>query len=316
MTDNEQKPVLIVCGLTASGKSALAVDVAVEFDGLVINADSMQVYRELRILTARPSQAEEARAPHRLYGITSVRDTFSAGRWRKLAIAEIEAAHIEGRLPVVCGGTGFYLKALMEGLSPIPNISEDVRRKVRQELAKFDGENAYATLVRVDPKTAARLEAGDSQRIVRALEVYEATGRPLSDWQTEDRAAPDPAWCFTVVVFVPPRSTINGLIDDRFRRMVDAGALDEVAALDGLDSDLPALKAVGVPDLRRYLRGEIELEKAVGLAQTATRQFAKRQSTWFKNQIIADLVITTQYSESFKNKIFSFIRENVLTQSC
>jgi len=315
MTDNAQKAVLVVCGPTASGKSELALDAAIEFDGVVINADSMQVYRELRVLTARPSPEAEARAPHRLYGIASARDVFSAGRWRELAIAEIDAAHVEGRLPIVCGGTGFYLKALMEGLPQIPDIPEEVRRRIRGETVKHGVEAAHAALARIDPKTAAQLEVKDTQRISRALEVFETTGRSFADWQLEARSAPDPAWRFTVVLLAPERERINAAIEDRFRQMLDAGALGEVVLLDGLDGDLPALKAVGVPDLRRHLEGEVELRVAVGLAQTATRQFAKRQTTWFKNQIIADLSINEQYSESLKEEIFSFIRGNVLTQS-
>ena len=315
MADNAQKPVLIVCGPTASGKSALALDVAEGFGGVVINADSMQVYRELRVLTARPSPDDEARAAHRLYGIASVRDVFSAGRWRALAVREIDAAHATGQLPIVCGGTGFYLKALMEGLSPMPEIPDAIRRRVRDEVETLGTLAAHAALARVDPKTAFQLDPGDSQRIARALEVYEATGRALADWQAEARSAPNPAWSFWIVLLAPTREATNEAIDDRFHRMVEAGALDEVRLLDGLDGDLPALKAVGVPDLRRHLTGEIELEMAVERAQTATRQFAKRQTTWFKNQIIADITMYEQYSERFRAAIFSFIREKMLTRS-
>lgn len=315
MTDNVEKVVLIVCGPTASGKSALALDVATEFDGVVINADSMQVYRELRILTARPSPDKEALVPHRLYGFVSVHDIFSAGRWRDFAIAEIQAAHVAGRIPVICGGTGLYLKSLMEGLSRIPSIPEDVRRRVREKTVVLGAKSAHAVLARIDLKTAARIDPGDTQRISRALEVFEATGRPLADWQADTLSGPDPAWHFTVVLLTPQREILNAAINTRLRNMVDAGALEEVASLDGFDNGLPALKALGVPDLRRHLRGEIELEAAISFAQTATRQFAKRQVTWFKNKIIADYTITAQYSKSFKQEIFSFIRDNVLTQS-
>ncbi len=315
MADNAQKPVLIVCGPTASGKSALALDAAEAFGGVVINADSMQVYRELRVLTARPSEDDEARVAHRLYGIASVRDVFSAGRWRALAVREIDTAHAAGQLPIVCGGTGFYLKALMEGLSPMPEIPETVRRRVRDEAGALGAPAVHAALARVDPETAAQIKPGDSQRVTRALEIHEATGRPLAEWQAEARIAPDPTWSFGIVLLSPKREVTNAAVDERFRAMIEAGALDEIASLDGLDGELPALKAVGVPHLRRHLRGEIDLETAVARAQTATRQFAKRQTTWFKNQIIADITIKKQYSESLCHKIFSFIREKMLTQS-
>lgn len=313
MSDNAQLPVLIVCGPTASGKSALALDIAAAFDGTVINADSMQVYREMRILTARPSMAETAQAPHRLYGIAPVGDVFSAGRWRALAVEEIDEAHREGRLPVVCGGTGFYLKALMEGLSEIPTIPGDVRARVRARLAEHGAAACHRELQRIDPETASQLAPGDSQRIARALEVFDATGRPLAQWQAEARAGPSRDWRFSIILLAPVREDLNRAIDERFRQMVDAGAMEEVRALEGLDGDLPALKAVGVPDLRRLLAGELSENAAIERAQRTTRQFAKRQTTWFKNQIIANKTVYAQYSERFKDEIFSFIRENVLT---
>lgn len=315
MSDNAQKPVLIICGPTASGKSALALSVAQAFGGVIINADSMQVYRELRVLTARPDGHDEALVPHRLYGIASVADVFSAGRWRDLAIAEIEATHQAGALPIVCGGTGFYLKALTEGLSDIPAIPAEIRARVRSEQQEVGAEAGYRLLASKDPKTAATLDAGDTQRVTRAMEVFEATGRPLADWQSDARQSPDSAWRFTTILFAPPRPDLNTAINLRFRKMIDAGALDEVGKLDGLAGSLPALKAVGVPDLRRLLSGEISEEVAIERAQTATRQFAKRQTTWFKNQIIANLTLNTQYSESLDREIFSFIRKNVLTLS-
>lgn len=315
MSDNAQKPVLIVCGPTASGKSALAVDIAIEFGGIVINADSMQVYRELRILTARPDDADMRRVPHRLYGIASVTDVFSAGRWQPLAIKEIQASHAAGKLPIVCGGTGFYIKALTEGLSNIPEIPAVVRDEVRRRIEQEGIEAAYRDLATRDPKTAALLNAGDTQRVTRALEVFEATGRPLADWQQDAKIGPDPDWKMTTILIQPDRNSLNRAINERFSAMIDKGAQEEVAALGTLDGDLPALKAVGVPDLRRHLAGELDRETAVARAQTATRQFAKRQTTWFNNQIVANKTINTQYSESLSEEIFAFIRKNVLTES-
>lgn len=315
MSDNAQKPVLIVCGPTASGKSALALDIARAFDGIVINADSMQVYRELRILTARPDDEDLARAPHRLYGIASVTEVFSAGRWREIAVAEIRAAHGAGKLPIICGGTGFYIRALAEGLSEMPDIPANIRSTTRQRVKTIGNEAAYRELAKRDPKTATQLNLGDTQRVMRALEVLETTGRSLADWQAEAKTAPDSDWRFHTLLIEPDRSELNRAIEDRFQQMIGQGALREVAGLDGIDGDLPALKAVGVPDLRLHLADQMSLDEAVNRAQTATRRFAKRQTTWFKNQIIADKSIKTKYSKSLTGEIFSFIRNYVLTPS-
>jgi tRNA dimethylallyltransferase len=315
MSDNAQKPVLVVCGPTASGKSALALNIARAFDGVVINADSMQVYRELRILTARPDDADLMQAPHRLYGIVSVTDVFSAGRWRELAVAEIRTAHEAGKLPIICGGTGFYIRALTEGLSKMPDIPANIRSTTRQHIKNIGNKTAYHNLAERDPKSAAQLNPGDTQRVMRALEVLEATGRSLADWQADAKIKPDSNWHFHTILIEPGRLQLNRAIEKRFQQMIGQGALDEVASLDGIDGDLPALKAVGVPDLRLHLADQASLDEAVARAQTATRQFAKRQTTWFKNQIVADKLIKTQYSECLDDDIFSFIRNFVLTPS-
>ena len=315
MTSNAQNPVLVVCGPTASGKSNLALDIAIAFGGTVINADSMQVYRELRILTARPSPTDEAQAPHHLYGIASIADTFSAGRWQPLAKQAIGEANKAGSLPIVCGGTGLYLKALMEGLSPMPEIPADIRAQVRQRMAAEGSLHCHQLLADCDPASAARLASGDTQRIARALEVYEATGKPLSAWQAEAPIGPDPAWRFSTILIAPPRAETNAAIEQRFDKMINAGALEEVRTIADLDVELPALKALGVPHLRRHLAGDISLEEAAARSKTATRQFAKRQMTWFKNQIIADKTLPAQYLESFSDEIFSFIRSLLLTDS-
>ncbi len=308
-------PVLVVTGPTASGKSALALDVAVEFTGTVINADSMQVYRDLAILTARPPAADQARVPHRLYGVLSASERCSAGRWLDMACREIEAAHAEGRLPVVVGGTGLYLKALMSGLSPIPEIPDDVRRAARERHTRLGGDAFHAEVARVDPETARRLPPGDGQRLIRAFEVFQATGVPLSTWQRRESGTPAIAARFATLALAPPRDELYRAIDRRFDAMVAAGAVDEIAALDrlGLDGDLPAMKAVGVPDLRRHLRGETSLEDACASAKRASRNFAKRQLTWQRHQVAGDRVISAQYSESLRPEIFSFIRQFLLT---
>ena len=315
MTSNAQNSVLIVCGPTASGKSALALDIAVAFRGTVINADSMQVYKELPILTSRPRPTDEAKAPHRLYGITSIANTFSAGRWQPLAERAIRVALSEGSLPVVCGGTGLYLKALMQGLSPMPEIPTEIRARIRQLLSENGAAQCHSKLAACDPNTADRLAPSDTQRIARALEVFEATGKPISAWQAMARNGPDPHWQFFTILIAPPRAAMNAAIDQRFDSMIDDGALDEVKAIAHLDAALPGLKALGVPGLRRHLAGEISLEKAAEHSKTATRQFAKRQMTWFRNQIITDKTLYAQYMKSFTEEIFLFIRNNVLTGS-
>lgn len=313
--NTDRKPVLVVTGPTASGKSALALDLAEALDGVVINADSMQVYRDLRIVTARPSEGDAARAPHRLYGFLDAAEVCSAVSWRSLALAEIDAAHAVGRLPILCGGTGLYLKALMEGFAPTPDVPPAVRESVRARMAGHGAPAMHGELARRDPEMAARLGPTDSQRIARALEVVEATGRSLADWQREPH--PPPARLgFHVVAMLPPRDLLYDAIDRRFRRMVESGALDEVAALldRGLSRTLPAMKALGVPELAAYLAGETDLDFAADSAATKTRRYAKRQMTWLRRQIVIDTAISEKYSESLCIKIIALIRASDLTR--
>lgn len=308
-------PVLIIAGPTASGKSALAMDVAEALDGVIVNADSVQVYRELRVLSARPSPADEARVPHRLFGVLAAAEACSAGRWLAMARPEVAAAHAAGRLPIVVGGTGLYLKALTEGLAAVPDIPEDLRRSVRERHARLGGEAFRAELAALDPEAARRLPAGDGQRLVRAFEVVRATGVPLADWQQRGGDGPAVAARIATIVLAPPRAALYRAIDARFDAMLAAGALDEVAALLrlGLDPGLPAMKAVGVPQLVRHLQGEITLADAAAAAKQASRNFAKRQLTWLRHQIGDAEVISAQYSESLRPEIFSFIRQFLLT---
>ena len=307
--------VLIVAGPTASGKSALALDAADAFSGTVINADSMQVYRELRVLTARPTPADEARAPHRLFGVLSAKDRCSAGRWLRMAVAEIGRARAAGRLPIVVGGTGLYLKALACGLAPVPEVPEPVRAEARALYDRLGGEAFRAQFARIDPVTAARLSAGDRQRLVRAYAVAQATGRSLADWQRRQPAGPALEARFATLVLAPPREVLYAAIDARFEAMLAKGALAEAAALDRLDpeGDLSAVKTLGVDALIRHLRGEIDLDAAVEAAKRATRNYAKRQLTWLRHQMAGAEVVVAQYSESMRPKIFSFIRQFLLT---
>ena len=315
MTMSSTLPVVILCGPTASGKSAAALDAAQSFGGTVINADSMQVYAGLRILTARPGPEDEARAPHVLYGTVPPYERYSVGRWLDDAAVAVAAARAAGRLPVVAGGTGLYVKALTEGLSPVPEVPEPVRAAACARHAELGGEAFRRELAALDAGAAARLPAGDTQRLIRAWEVATATGRTLAEWHrdTAPRAVvPGP---FAVIALMPERVDLYAAVDGRFARMVESGALDEVAALDalGLDPDLPAMKALGVAELRAHLRGEMALDAAVDAAQRATRHFAKRQYTWFRHQIPEADVIRAQYSKSQKEKIFAIIRRFLLT---
>lgn len=304
------KPLVVIGGPTASGKSALALDAAEAFGGTVINADSMQVYRDLRILTARPGPAEEARAPHRLYGVLDAAELCSAARWRDMALEEIEAASV----PIVVGGTGLYIRALLEGLAPVSEIPASVRAEARALHRKLGGTAFRARLAERDPEGAARLHEGDTQRLVRAWEVVVATGRPLGEWQ---RAQPRPARPGPVLalVLLPPRATLYESCDRRLERMLAAGALDEVRRLLAreLDPALPVMKALGVPAFARHLRGEIPLPEALRLAQAATRQYAKRQTTWFRHQLPIARRFDAQYSERLREQVLPIIRRFLLT---
>jgi len=284
-------PVVVVAGPTASGKSALALDLAAAFDGEIVNADSMQVYRELRILTARPSPEDEVRAPHHLYGVQSVAEVSSAGTWLRLATEAIGDICAHGRLPIVCGGTGLYMKVLMEGIAPVPDVPDDISEHARRLYDEEGGEAFRARLAVLDAAAAANLPAADSQRLIRAYAVVRATGRRLADWQAEQPDGPPLAARFFTIVLDPPRDALYARIEARFDAMIAEGALDEVAALAplGLAPALPAMKALGVPDFLRHLAGECDLADAVDKAKQGTRNFAKRQFTWFRHQMTPDL---------------------------
>ena len=273
---------VLICGPTASGKSALAVELAREFGGVVINANSMQVYAELRVITNRPTPADEASALHRLYGFRPAREPYSAALWLADVGAALDEAKREGWLPIIVGGTGLYFKALTEGLSDIPDIPEEIRARYRLLAQTGSPQALHAELARRDPLTATRLRPTDPQRIVRALEVLEATGRPLAEWQATKRPPLLPlAHAFPLVMSVD-RAELYRCCDARFDAMIAEGAIEEagaVAAL-GLDPSLPAMRAVGLPPLLAYARGEISFEEAAERAKTNTRNYAKRQISW------------------------------------
>jgi tRNA dimethylallyltransferase len=278
---------VLIAGPTASGKSALALAVAEKLDGVIINADSMQVYRDLRVITARPAPEEEARVPHRLYGGVDAAENYSVGRWCRDAGEVLAEARAQGRLPIFVGGTGLYFKALTTGLAAVPAIPAEVRAAVRMRIRSAGAPALHTELMELDPGTARRVTANDRSRISRALEVVLATGRPLSDWHREG-LPPLIETSRAVKVFLTcERGELVRRIETRFAGMLAAGALAEVRALNqrNLDSALPAMKAHGVPWLIRHLAGEISLEAAVSGAVMDTRRYAKRQVTWFRTQM-------------------------------
>lgn len=313
MKPETSPPVIIIAGPTASGKSALALELAGALGGTIINADSRQIYRDLPILTAQPDAAAMRRAPHRLYGFLDASERGSAARWRALAIAEIAAAHTAGRLPIVVGGTGLYLRALMQGLAPVPGISPEIRGEAAALYRELGGAGFRERLAALDPEAAARLPAGDRARLTRAFEVVRATGVTLGEWQR--RAATTLPYRFVSILMMPPRPILYAACDARFAAMVGAGALDEAKALmaRGLDPQLPAMKAVGVPELLRHLRREIGLDEAIALAQQSTRRYAKRQTTWFRHQLVPDLLFDEQFSASLLQRTLDFIGQYRLT---
>jgi tRNA dimethylallyltransferase len=275
----------LIAGPTASGKSALALKVAREIGGEIVNADALQLYRDLRVLSARPTDDDEARAPHHLFGVADAADGWSVGRWLTAASATLDEIAGRGRPAVVVGGTGLYFRALTQGLADIPPIPRAARDAAEQAF-DTEGEAAARVALRaLDPPAEARISPGDRQRLTRALAVARATGRPLSAWQAETRAAIErDAW--RAVVLEPPREALYARIDARLAAMARAGAVEEAAALmqRGLDPRLPAMKAVGLRELAAHAAGEVTLEAAIAAAQQATRRYAKRQLTWFRNQ--------------------------------
>ncbi len=278
-----EKRAVLIAGPTASGKSALAIALAHEQGGVIVNADAMQVYRDLRLLTARPSEEDEAQVSHRLYGHVAGAAAYSVARWLADAAAEIEAVWRSGRVPVVTGGTGLYFKALEQGLADIPLIPPDITEKWRA--AKGD---LHAELAKRDKGAAAKLNPNDRQRIIRALEVFEGTGKPLDHWQRAAQSEAVLAGVQAQRIFLnPDRKTLHARADARFARMVNDGAADEVKALlaQGLDPRLPVMKAIGVKQLAAWLGGEAGLEEAIAAGQTATRQYIKRQLTWWRHQM-------------------------------
>jgi tRNA dimethylallyltransferase len=281
MNDKPQKSALLIAGPTASGKSALAIAEARRRGGVIINADSMQVYRELRILTARPSADEESKVPHRLYGHISGADDYSVARWLADVKAEMQNCWNSNLLPIICGGTGLYFRALELGLAETPEIDPAVRETWRS----FDGD-LHHELSKRDADAAQRLNPADKQRIIRALEVIDSTGRPLARWQADAAASNFLNQINVERIYVNvPREELYARAERRFDAMIEQGAVDELKALPAFNKSQPIMKAIGVPEVSSHLRGEISLVQAIINGKTATRQYIKRQLTWWRGQM-------------------------------
>ena len=298
---------ILIAGPTASGKSALALQLAEKYDGIIINADSMQVYAVLQIITARPQLDELKAAPHRLYGYVPPDAPYSVARWQNAALAEIAQAQEAGKRPILVGGTGLYFTRLTTGLVKVPHIAPDIRETLRARKQREGNAPLYEELTQLDPVLAARLPPSDSQRILRGLEVALATGTPLSAWQKQ--AAPPFLSKYHGIVLMPDRQWLYERCNARFEQMLAAGAVDEVKTLLALNiaATKPAMKAHGVPELAAYLHGTDTLEEATARAQQITRRYAKRQLTWYRNQMPHWAKFSEQDYNNNIHKIFSFI---------
>lgn len=305
-------PVALIAGPTASGKSALAVRLAEMADGVVINADASQVYADLRVLSARPDTAEEARAPHRLFGYRDAAQPCSAADWAEDAKREIAEVQADGKLPILVGGTGLYLRTLIFGIAPVPEIDAAIRAEVRA----LPVEAAHAALLAEDP-AMAHLRPQDATRIARALEVVRATGRSLSQWQAQLTGGIIDRTRLAATILLPPRDWLRDRCNRRFEAMLDQGAIEEVTKLRdrGLDPMLPAMQAIGVREIMAWQDGLIDRETMVARAQAATRQYAKRQFTWFRHQPPADWErIVAQLNDNDIDDIAIKLRTRALTE--
>lgn len=288
-------PLYVLVGPTASGKSALGIELARQVNGTIINMDAMQLYRALPILTAQPDAADLAAVPHALYGVLDAADKADAARWADMARQQIAEVRGQGRLPILLGGTGLYLKVLLGGIADIPAIPDAIVQEGLATLAQIGSAALHERLATVDAVSAARLKPGDSQRVLRAWNVHRATGRALSAWQADGEQNESAEKDVRVLTLLPDRAALYDKIDRRFAGMVDGGALDEVRALAAdaaarqLRPELPLLKAIGYPELLSYIAGESTLPDALSRASQLTRNYAKRQVTWFTNQVLGKM---------------------------
>ena len=308
------KHYIMIAGPTASGKSKLAIEMAIRFNGVIINADSKQLYKDLSVITARPSDADMALAPHRLYGVLDGNIRASVAMWLEMADIEMNEAWKAGKTPIIIGGTGMYLNAGLSGLASIPEVPLTIH-DASVALHKDIGGTAFRqALSEFDPETAQRLFDGDTQRLVRAMGVVKATGRPFSAWQTDPHKGAFKG-NVTTVKLLPDRDLLYKRINDRFDMMIEAGAFDEVKRLIGrnLDPGLPIMKVLGVRQISAYLRGDMGKADAIYQAKQDSRHYAKRQMTWLRNNFNAEFELNKKYSESFFEEIFANLRNNELT---
>lgn len=316
---NKKMPLaVIVAGPTCSGKSYLSLKIAQALNGTIINADAMQCYRDLRIITTRPSIEDEAIVPHRLYGVLPWDQTGNAGWWREQALSELEQMWAQKRLPILCGGTGMYFHSLIHGIALIPEPSVKAREEARRLIEAKGSSFVYELLLQVDPQTAQTLKPTDSQRVARAWEVWLSTGKGLKFWQQEAHL-PGAACNFIVIRLAPERALLKEAVAERFTAMVDEGAVEEVANFLKADPPVqaPLRRALGVPEFAAYLSGEITLAEAIDNAVRNTQRYIKRQETWFSNRVLAPsaqicifnsrIDRKLKLSESFIEKSISFI---------
>ena len=303
---------IIICGPTGAGKSSMALNMAKKFKGVIINADSIQIYREIKILSGRPTSDDYRQAPHRLYGVMSIFKPCTLGIWRKMALETIKECELSGHLPIICGGTGLYIKFLLNELSAIPEIPPSIKLEAREMLKELGNENFRELLSKNDPVSASRIKSGDTNRLLRAWEVFTATTKPLSYWHEKSREA-GPQHKFFKVCLMPERKALYSKCDQRFLDFVEQGAVEEARAFDFITAspELPASKTLGLLELIKYTKGELELSDAVEQAQRATRRYAKRQLTWFRHQLDEDFLIqnlscSKTVSDCFK-KIVNFL---------
>ena len=305
---------IMIAGPTASGKSELALDLATKIDGEIINADSMQLYADLSVLTARPPQADLDAAPHHLYGVLDAAHRASVVEWLRLAAEAMERVIQRGKMPIIVGGTGMYLDAAVKGIAPIPDVPVLVHDACSARFREIGGASFRAELAAYDPIIAERLDDGDSQRLIRAMGVVLASGAPLSQWQAATHQGAL-AGAPLKLAMLPPRNIIYQRIDSRFDMMLKNGVLEEVRALQArnLEPSLPAMKALGVKPLTEALGGVMSLERAAYLTKRDTRHYAKRQMTWLRNNYNTNYTLIKKLSESFYQKIYAFIRQKRLT---
>ncbi len=309
------KKTIILSGPTASGKSALALFIAQKFDAVIINCDSKQLYKEIPIITAQPTADEMAQIPHELYGCISVAEHCSVGRWIDMVKPVIDKTHADGKIPMLVGGTGMYIKYLTEGIPQMPDIDEEIRTQVRAQIQEEGSAVTHTKLAAIDPDIAAKLEPGDSQRIARAMEVIRQTGKSLLYWQQQKAEAIYPADSFIKFFLSPPREKVYENCNSRFVKMLDAGLMDEMKALDAmqLDPELPSMRSHGVPEMLAYLHGNMTLEEAVEQSQQNTRHYIKRQFTWFRNQMKDTVCLDDFDIDAVKTKMLKELKQFLLT---